>query len=89
MKTSWNELQLIEDFLLADPAGEEKTLMQARLILQPGLRENIHWQQKTYQLVNAYGREELKREIGRVHHLLFTTAEHLSFRQKVLRFFSR
>lgn len=89
MKTSLNELQLIEDFLLTDPAGEEKTLMQARLILQPGLQESIRWQQKTYQLVNAYGREELKREIGKVHQQLFTAPEHLSFRQKVLRFFNK
>jgi len=89
MKTSLNELQLIEDFLLADPAGEEKTLMQARLVLQPGLQESIHWQQKTYRLVNTYGREQLKQEISQVHQMLFTAAEHLSFRQKVLRFFNK
>lgn len=89
MKTSLNELQLIEDFLLADPAGEEKILMQARQILQPGLQESIHWQQKTYRLVNAYGREQLKQEISRVHQMLFTAGEHLSFQQKVLHFFNK
>lgn len=89
MKTSLNELQLIEDFLLADPAGEEKILMQARQILQPALQESIHWQQKTYRLVNAYGREQLKQEISRVHQMLFTAGEHLSFRQKVLHFFNK
>lgn len=89
MKTSWNELQLIEDFLLSAPGAEENTLMEARMLLQPGLRESLGWQQKTYELVNTYGREQLKKEIGQVHQKLFSAAEHLSFRQKVMRFFSR
>ncbi|MNL14141.1 hypothetical protein D3C87_1350710 [compost metagenome] len=89
MKTSLNELMLIEDFLLGNKGGEESTLMQARLILKPELKESMYWQQKTHQLVNTYGREQLRQEISQVHQKLFTAAEHLSFRQKVMRFFSK
>ena len=89
MKTSWNDLMLIEDFLLGNKGGEECTLMQARLILKPELQESMYWQQKTYQLVSTYGREQLRTEISQVHQKLFTGTEHLSFRQKVMRFFSK
>jgi len=89
MKTSLNELLLIEDFLLTSPGGEEKTLMQARLLLQPKLQESIYWQQKTYQLVETYGREQLRKEITKVHQKLFTTPEHLSFRQRIIGLFGK
>lgn len=89
MKTSLNELLLIEDFLLTSPGGEEKVLMQARLLLQPELQESIHWQQKTYQLVETYGREQLRKEISQVHQKLFASPEYLSFRQRIMRLFSK
>jgi hypothetical protein len=40
-------------------------------------------------LVNTYGREQLRKEITQVHQKLFTAAKHLSFRQKIMRFFNR
>lgn len=89
MKTSLNELLMIEDFLLTNRGGEENTLMQARLLLQPELQESIHWQQKTYQLVETYGREQLRKEISQVHQKLFTAPEHLSFRQRIMRLFGK
>lgn len=40
-------------------------------------------------LVRTYGREQLRKEISQVHQKLFTAAEHLSFRQKIQRLFSK
>jgi len=89
MKTSLNELQLIEDFLLGDTNAEDKLLMQARQILQPDLQENMYWQQKTYGLIETYGREQLRKEIRQVHQMLFTAPEHFSFSDRIKRFFSK
>lgn len=89
MKTSLNELKLIEDFLLVNTNAEDKVLMQARQILQPGLRESVHWQQKTYRLIETYGREQLRKEIRQVHQKLFTAPEHFSFSERVKKFFSK
>lgn len=89
MKTSLNELQLIEDFLLVNTNAEDKVLMQARQILQPDLQESVHWQQKTYRLIESYGREQLRKEIRQVHQKLFTAPEHASFSERVKRFFSK
>ncbi|WP_316814946.1 hypothetical protein [Pedobacter nyackensis] len=89
MKTSLNELQLIEGFLLVNTSAEDKVLMQARQILQPDLKGSIYWQQKTYQIIETYGREQLRKEIRQVDQKLFTAPEHFSFSKRVKRFFSK
>lgn len=89
MKTSWNELVLIEDYLLSDRKGTDRTLHEARMILQPGLRESVFWQEKTYHLVQQYGRQQLREEIEQVHEKLFTAPEHHSFRQRIMKLFAK
>jgi hypothetical protein len=89
MKTSLNELQLIENQLLGAPDGEDRLLFEARMILQPDLRHSLGWQQKTYQLVQQYGRQQLRKEMEQIHHELFITVKHKSFRQKILRLFRK
>ncbi|HMI05775.1 MAG TPA: hypothetical protein VK541_25025 [Pedobacter sp.] len=90
MKTSSNETRLIEAHLLGKTPAEERLLFEARLILQPDLKQNMYWQQKTYHLVQLYGRQQLKKEIEQVHQALFSPATpHQSFRQKILKLFGR
>lgn len=89
MKTSLNELRLIEDYLLAGHGDGERCLFEAKLILQPELREQVYWQKKTYQVVRDYGRKQLKAEIAHVHQTLFNAKEHQSFRQRIMRLFNR
>lgn len=87
MKTSLNELRLIEDYLLSGCKGEERCLFEARLILQPELKEHVYWQEKTYHIVRNYGRKQLKAEIEQIHETLFNTNEHQTFRQRIMRLF--
>lgn len=89
MKTSWDELRLIEDFLLSDTDTEDILLFEANLLLQPNLKESVFWQQKTYSLVHKYGRLRLRKEIDQVHEKLFTAPEHHSFRQKIMQLFGK
>lgn len=89
MKTSLNELRLIEDFLLSDCVNEETCLFEARLILESDLEEQVYWQDKTYQIIQDYGRKQLKIEIEKIHQTLFDANEHKSFRQRVMRLFGK
>ncbi|MGQ7857245.1 hypothetical protein ACUN24_23645 [Pedobacter sp. WC2501] len=89
MKTSLNELRLIEQYLLSDGKDGESFLFEAKMILQPELTQQVYWQNKTYKIVCDYGRKQLKNEINNIHETLFNTAEHQSFRQKVMRFFRK
>jgi hypothetical protein len=89
MKTSLNELRLIEDYLLSGNEDGESCLFEAKLILQPGLKEQVYWQNRTYQIVRDYGRKQLKTEIEKIHQTLFDTNEHEPFRQRIMRLFSK
>lgn len=89
MKTSWNELLLIEEYLLSDRKETDSILMEARMILEPDLKDSIFWQEKTYHLIQQYGRQQLRKEIEQVHEKLFTAPEHHSFRQKIMQLFSK
>ncbi|CAH0257825.1 MULTISPECIES: hypothetical protein [unclassified Pedobacter] len=89
MKTSLNELRLIEHYLLSDDKDGESFLLEAKMILQPDLKQQVYWQDKTYQMVRNYGRKQLKNEIENIHQTLYNTDAHQSFRQKVMRLFSK
>lgn len=89
MKTSWNELLLIEDYLLSGRKETDRILFEAHIVLQPDLKESVFWQEKTYNLIQQYGRQQLRKEIEQVHEKLFTAPEHSSFRQKIMQLFSK
>lgn len=89
MKTSWNELRLIEDYLTAAAEPADQVLFEARLILQPDLKDSLYWQERTYRLVQQYGRQQLRSEIAKVHDTLFRAPEHQSFRQKIGKLFRK
>ena len=88
MRTSLIETEQIEAHLLklSDPGNS--LVFEARLLLDAELNEKVAWQEKTYNIVRIYGRDQLKKEIESVHQKLFTQPEHTSFRQKIRRLFT-
>ena len=89
MKTSLIETEQIEAHVLRLSEPGDALVFEARLLLEPELRNKMHWQQKTYDLVRQYGRQQLKQEIESVHQQLFNNGKHRSFRRKILRLFSK
>lgn len=89
MRTSLNEIKQIDDYLFKYAGEADSLLFEARLILEPALREKMLWQQKTYDIIRQYSRRTLKAEVEAVHQQLFNEPEHSSFRQKILAFFSK
>jgi hypothetical protein len=88
MRTSLNDIKQIDDYLLKYAGQADQRLFEARLILQPALREQLLWQQKTYAVIHQYSRRQLKAEIESVHQHLFTEPEHTSFRNRIMALFS-
>lgn len=87
MRTSLNEIKLIDEHLLNNGSTENRLLFDAMLILNPSLQEQVTWQQNAHVMVQQYSRRKLKAEIETVHQKLFNDNQHTSFRQKILRFF--
>ena len=87
MRTSLNEIKLIEAYLFNSNPTEDALLFEALLILNPELPSQIMWQKKTHAVVQQYSRKKLRAEIETVHQRLFNEAEHRSFRQRILNIF--
>jgi hypothetical protein len=89
MRTSLIETEQIEAHLLRLSSPGDSLVFEARLLLEPELREKLRWQKEAYQMVRLYGRDHLKKEIDNVHQKLFTQPEHKSFSQKIRQLFSK
>ena len=89
MKTLWTETEQIEAHLLGLADNGDALLFEAKRLLNPALADKVTWQQKTYTLINNYGRLQLKKEIEAVHNELFTQKQHLSFSQKIRQLFTK
>lgn len=89
MRTSLIETEQIEAHLLRLSEPGDALVFEARLLLEPELMDKMHWQKKTYTLINQYGRQQLKQEIEAVHQQLFNRPEHTGFRQKMMRLFTK
>ena len=88
MRTSLNEIKLIDGHLFNKGTTEEALLFDAMLILNPGLTEQVMWQKKTHAIIQHYGRKKLKAEIETVHQQLFNEPAHRTFRERILEIFS-
>jgi hypothetical protein len=89
MRTSLNNIKEADDHLLGLSAPQDSLLFEAKMIINPELRANVMWHKQTLNLVQQYGREQLRADMEAVHNQLFTLPEHQNFRQNILRFFKR
>jgi hypothetical protein len=87
MRTSLNNIKLVDDYIFNTATTGDALLFDAMLIINPGLKEQVLWQKRTHNIVQQYSRKKLKAEIEVVHQQLFNTSKHLTFRQKALEFF--
>jgi len=84
MRTSLNEIKLIDEHIFNNGAPADAVLFDAMLVLDPSLAEQVLWQKNAHAIIIQYGRKQLKTEIASVHERLFDTP---TFRQRILNLF--
>ncbi len=89
MRTSLNEIKLIDAHILGENAPGDALVFEARLILNPGLAEQTAWQLQTHGLIRQYGKKRVKAEIEAVHQKLFTQPQHSRLKMKILSLFGK
>lgn len=89
MRTSLTETQRIEQFLFRQAKPEEHLLMEAEMYIDPSLIEKVEWQERTYQLIREYGRNQLRKEIRAVSQKLFSEPKHIRFQRKIRSIFKK
>lgn len=87
MRTSLNEIKEIEDHLLGFGGPGNAMLFEAKMIIDPPLRDKLLLQQSTYYAVQQYSRRQLKKEIEAVHQQLVNGFEHQGFMQRIMSLF--
>jgi hypothetical protein len=89
MKTSACDIEHIDRYLLQQLPTGDKLLFDARLVLSPELKDTVEWQRTVHRLVQLRGRQQLEAQIKGVEQLVFSQPEYSTFRQKILRLFSK
>jgi hypothetical protein len=87
MRTSLNNTKEVDDYVLNQSAPQDALLFEAKLIIDPELKYTVMWHKQTINMVNQYGRNNLRTMIENVHQQLFSQPQHQTFRQKILRLF--
>lgn len=83
MRTLLIEVKEIEQYLFKTGTAGDQLLFDAKQIIDPELKIKITDQQKVYQLVNNYGRKQLKAELQMVFQNLIASPVHRSFAQRI------
>ena len=89
MRTSLIEAEQIEAYLLRRSDPGDALVFDAKMLLDAELKDKVMWQQRAYHIIKLYGRDQLKQEIESVHQKLFNEEQHQSFRQKIMRLFTK
>jgi hypothetical protein len=84
MRTSLAEIKQTEDFLTGNMEAGESVIFRSQVLLSPRLRLNLFLQEKLYRLVFRSGRRQLREEIGRIDHRLFSDG---AFREPIEQIF--
>ena len=87
MRTSLNNLQEIERYLVGSMERYEEVLFEGKLQRDPVLRTNLFLYKKVMALVRMYHRKKLKVELEEVHQRLFNDPIKLTFRERMLKIF--
>ena len=89
MRTSLNEIKLIDGRIFNNNSPEDALLFDAMLLINPELGQQLIWQQKAHSIIKQYSRRRLKAEIEAVHQQLFQKPEHSTFRRRILSLFQK
>lgn len=89
MRTSLNEINLLEAYLCNKLTVEEKLLLDARLIVDESLRDQLFWQKQSYQLVKEYGRRKLQEQLKVVEQDFFDNPQNKTLIRRIKSYFNR
>ena len=88
MKTSWNEIQLADDFLEDHIPPQERLIVEAQLIVNPAFRFSLQLQKKLHALVKSYGRKKMKAEAEVIHQKFFSDPGRKIFQNDIQQLFN-
>jgi len=89
MRTSLIEIQHLENWLLSRGEPTERLLTEVKVQLDTDLKQKAQWQDKTYQIIKAYGRQQLREEVTAIEQKMLSAPKYRSFRERILSIFKK
>jgi hypothetical protein len=87
MRTSLNEIKLIENYLDNTLRGGDRLLFEARMLVSKELRQNVALQRKVYSLVQHHHGVLLRKQFSQLHREVFNDPSRSSIKEEVNRLF--
>jgi hypothetical protein len=87
MRTSLNEIKLIESYLQDNLSSEARKHFEELMAANALLRLNVFLQRKVFALLKNYLREGLKHKASLVHDKLFHDPREVSFQETIRQIF--
>ena len=85
MRKQLHEVQDIDRYILHTMTGADRLVFQARMLLQPELKERVGWQRKAHAFLQWASRKEKKEELTSLYTRLMNDA---SFHRQITSIFS-
>lgn len=85
MRKQLHEIQDIDRYIFHTMTGADRLVFQAKMILQPQLKEKVRWQRKVYAFLQWASRKKKKEELTSLHTRLMNDA---SFNSRITSIFS-
>ncbi|MFD0751301.1 hypothetical protein ACFQZS_14215 [Mucilaginibacter calamicampi] len=89
MRTSLNNIKVIDDYLFGDMATSDRLLFEANLLLNSSLSDDVQHQKITHAVIKQYGRQCIKAEIKAVQQTLANAPQYSSFMQRIVNLFKK
>lgn len=89
MRTSLNKIKTIEELLSGTMAPAEQLVFEARQVVDQALANDVKAQRKTYEIIKACGRIELRHDLNELHHKLMNDPAKANFRDLILSIFKK
>ena len=87
MRTSLNEIKLIDQYLTRVITPEYRSVVEARLIADESFRLNVFLQKKIFQLLRLYSRKRVRLEAEKFHEDLFNNPGKMAYKKEILSLF--
>lgn len=88
MRTSLNEIRLIEEYLSDRLNVRDRLLFQARILTSPSLRLNVWLQKKILQLLRQYHKKKIRDAAGQYHEQFFHNPQNGEYRKRIMNLFT-
>jgi len=87
MRISLNDIKRSDDYLHGNLNPEEHILVEAKLLISPVWRFNLHVLKQVHAVIRLYGRIQMKKELDKIHSQILHDPDKETFRQNISNIF--